>query len=246
MTNTFKRSTACLLVSLSLLLTGCANTGSSLLSSTKPDPRLTTGEQSHLFSSSAAQGCGVGALAGAGLGALTGALAGNGKKALVGAAIGGAAGCAAGVAANYYLDNLKKDYATTADRLQAMDKDINKDTADIAKTTAAMKAVIHDNSATLTQISIQKDKAGFDKAGAKKELAQVDANVSAMKDKIKVMKEKSDGYKVAIQGQTATNPADKAKLKKLNTEYSNLNNQIAVLESETNGLYSQRQAISLG
>ncbi|MCA1178726.1 MULTISPECIES: hypothetical protein [unclassified Pantoea] len=246
MANTFKRSTSCLLVSLTLLLGGCANTGSSLLSGTKPDPRLTSGEQSQLFSSSAAQGCGVGALAGAGLGALTGALAGNGKKALVGAAVGGAAGCAAGVAANYYLDSLKKDYATTADRLQAMDKDINKDTADIAKTTAAMKAVIHDNSATLTKISVQKDKAGFDKAGAKKELAQIDANVSVMKDKIKVMKEKSDGYKFAISGQTTSNAKDKAQLTKLKTEYNELNNQITVLESETDGLYSQRQAISLG
>jgi putative methionine-R-sulfoxide reductase with GAF domain len=57
----------------------------------------------------------------------------------------GAAGCVAGMAANYYLDNLKKQYATTADRLQAMDKDISKDTADLAKTSAAMKEVISDN-----------------------------------------------------------------------------------------------------
>lgn len=246
MSNKFKRSTTCLLVSLSLLLGGCANTGSSLLSSTKPDPRLTSGEQSQLFSSSAAQGCGMGALAGAGIGALAGALAGNGKKALVGAAIGGAAGCAAGVATNYYLDSLKKDYATTADRLQAMDNDINKDTADIAKTTTAMKAVISDNSATLTKISVEKDKAGFDKANAKKELAQVDANTSFMKDKIKNMKERSAAIKVALQGQTISTAADKAKLKQLNTEYSELNGQITALESEANGLYSQRQAISLG
>lgn len=242
----FKRSTACLLVSLSLLLTGCANTGSSLLSSTKPDPRLTAGEQSSFFTSSAAQGCGVGALTGAGIGALTGALAGNGKKALVGAALGGAAGCAAGMAANYYLDSLKKDYATTADRLQAMDKDINKDTADLAKTTTAMKAVISDNQATLTKISVQKDKAGFDKANANKELAQIDANINVMKDKIKVMKEKSDAYKVAIQGQTVNSKADKAKLAKLNDEYRVLNSHMTALESEANGLYSQRQAISLG
>ncbi|MEG3111108.1 hypothetical protein SC127_10245 [Pantoea sp. T14] len=246
MLNKFKRSTTCLLVSFSLLLGGCANTGSSLLSSTKPDPRLTSGEQSQLFSSSAAQGCGMGALAGAGLGALTGALAGNSKKALVGAAVGGAAGCAAGVATNYYIDNLKKDYATTADRLQAMDKDINKDTADIATTTAAMKAVISDNHATLTKISIQKDKAGFDKASAKKELSQVDANISVMKEKIKNMNEKSAAYKVALQGQATSTPADKDKLKKLNVEYSELSGQITALESEANGLYSQRQAISLG
>lgn len=108
MSNKFKHTSTALLVSVSLLLSGCANTGSSMLSGIKPDPRLTSGEQSQLFSSSAAQGCGVGALAGAGMGALAGALAGNSKQALAGAAIGGAAGCAAGVAANYYLDSLKK------------------------------------------------------------------------------------------------------------------------------------------
>lgn len=246
MANNFKRSTTCILVSLTLLLSGCANTGSSLLSGTKPDPRLTSGEQSKFFSSSAAQGCGIGALAGAGLGALAGALAGDSKKALVGAAAGGAAGCAAGMATNYYLDNLKKDYATTADRLQAMDRDISKDTADLAKATVAMKEVISDNHATLTKISLQKDNAGFDKASANKELAQVDANIKIMKDKIKIMKEKSTAYKVALQGQTATNAAEKDKLKTLNTEYSQLNGQISALESEANGLYSQRQAISLG
>ncbi|MEG3134300.1 hypothetical protein SC206_12075 [Rouxiella sp. T17] len=246
MSNKFKRSSTCLLVSLTLLLSGCANTGSSLLSGTKPDPRLTSGEQSSFFSSSAVQGCGIGALGGAGIGAIAGALAGNTKKVLIGAAAGGAAGCAAGVATNYYLDSLKKDYATTADRLQAMDKDINKDTDNVAKTSVAMKQVISDNHATLTKISMQKDNAGFDKANANKELAQVDANIKVMKSKIKVMKETSAGYKVALQDQKAGNAADKGKLIKLNNEYSNLNVQINALESEANGLYSQRQAISLG
>ncbi|WP_130834848.1 hypothetical protein [[Erwinia] mediterraneensis] len=246
MAKKFKRSATCLLVSLTFLLGGCANTGSSLLSGTKPDPRLTSGEQSQFFSSSAAQGCGVGALAGAGIGAVAGALAGNSKQALVGAAAGGAAGCVAGLATNYYLDSLKKDYATTADRLQAMDKDISKDTADLAKTTTAMKEVIRDNHATLTKISLQKDKAGFDKAGANKELAQVDANIKVMKDKIKVMKEKSAAYQVALKEQKTSSATEKARLKTLNTEYSQLNSQIRVLESEADGLYNQRQAISLG
>ncbi|AUV01085.1 hypothetical protein AAIG33_20355 [Phytobacter ursingii] len=246
MANKFKRSATCLLVSLTLLLSGCANTSSSLLAGTKPDPRLTNGEQSKFFTSSAAQGCGVGALAGAGLGALAGALSGNSKKALVGAAAGGAAGCVAGMAANYYLDNLKKQYATTADRLQAMDKDISKDTADLAKTSAAMKEVISDNRASLTKISIEKDKAGFDKASANKELAQVDANLKVMNDKIQVMKEKSVGYKTALQGQTTASTAEKDKLKALTIENKQLNDQISVLESETNDLYNQRKAISLG
>lgn len=105
--NIFNRTTICLVISAALLLGGCANSGSSLLAGTKPDPRLTTTEQSQFFSASGAQGCGVGAVSGAALGALVGALAGDSKKALAGAAIGGAAGCAAGLTANYSLDGLK-------------------------------------------------------------------------------------------------------------------------------------------
>lgn len=244
--NTFNRTTVCLLVSATLLLSGCANTGSSLLSGTKPDPRLTTTEQSRFFSASGAQGCGVGAVSGAALGALVGALAGDTKKALAGAAIGGAAGCAAGMTANYYLDGLQKQYASTSDRLQAMDKDISKDTAAVEKSTLAMKQVISENQATLTKISIQKDKAGFDKAGAKVQLAQIDANISKMKETMKGMKEQDAAYKVALQGQTVASAAEKTKLESLNKEYASLTSKITDLEKETNELYEQRQAISLG
>ena len=60
--------------------------------------------------------------------------------------------------ANYYLDGLKKIMPPTADRLQAMDNDISKDTAAVEKSTLAMKQVISENRATLTKISIQKIK----------------------------------------------------------------------------------------
>ena len=207
-----------------------------ILSGTKPDSRLTTTEQSQFFSASGAQGCGVGAVSGAALGALIGALAGDTKKALAGAAIGGATGCAAGMAANYYLDGLKKDYASTSDRLQAMDKDISKDTAAVEKSTLAMKQVISENQAILTQMSIQKDKADFDKASAKKQLAQIDANISRMKDTVKGMKDKESAYKVALQGQTTTTSAEKIKLSNLNKEYTSLSSKISDLEKETNNV----------
>lgn len=239
------RRTACLLLSTSLFLSGCANTGSSLFS-TQPDSRLTSGEQAKFFSSSGAQGCGLGALSGAGIGALAGALSGDSKSALKGALIGGAAGCATGMAANYYLDSLQKKYKNTADRLQAMNDDITADTTAVEKNTAAMNQVIKDNRATLTRLSIQKDQAGFDKSKASKDLAQIDANIAYMKDKIKVMREKSTSYQTALKDQAATTRSDKTQLVALNKEYNQLNNQITALENEANGLYNQRSALSLG
>ncbi len=246
MANKFNCRATCLLVSITLLLSGCANTGSSLLSSTPPDSRLTTSEQAKFFSSSGAQGCGLGALTGAGLGALVGAISGNSKRVITGALIGGAAGCAAGMTANYYLDSLQKDYATTSDRLQAMDKDIKQNTADLEKATATMKQVISDNQATLTKISLQKDTAGFDKASAIKELSKIDANIKVMKDKIKIMKEKDSAYKIALQGQQINSQSEKTQLAALNKEYNQMSAQITALESEADGLFNQRQAISLG
>ena len=127
-----------------------------------------------------------------------------------------------------------------------MDTDISKDTAAVEKSTLAMKQVISENQATLTKISIQKDKAGFDKAGAKMQLAQIDANISKMKETVKGMKDKESAYKVALQGQTTTTSAEKTKLANLNKEYSSLNSKISDLEKETNELYEQRQASSLG
>lgn len=239
-------SATCLMISATLFLGGCANTGSAMLGGAQPDTRLTSGEQAKFFSASGAQACGMGALTGAGLGALTGALTGNSKDALVGAAIGGAAGCALGMTANYYLDSLQKDYATTADRLKVMDTDISKDTTAVEQTTLTMKKVISDNQATLTKISQEKDKAGFDTASAGKQLSQIDANIKLMKDKIKVMKEKDAAYQVALKGQKPESAAEKTKLAALNSEYAKLNGQITALETEANELFTQRQAISLG
>lgn len=207
----------------------------------KADPRLTTTEQSQFFSASGAQGCGVGAVSGATLGALVGALTGDSKKALAGAAIGGAAGCAAGMTANYYLDRLKKimppppivcrQWITTSAKIPQRLKNRR----------WRWNKLLAKTEATLTKISIQKDKAGFDKAGAKTQLAQIDANISKMKETMKGMKDKESAYKVALQGQTTTTSAEKSKLANLNKEYANLNSKIAALEQETNELYEQRQ-----
>lgn len=242
-----RRNILCVLISATLLLSGCVDTGSSMLKGTKPDTRLTSGDQAKFFSTSGAQGCGVGALAGAGLGALVGILAGHDSKdALTGAVIGGAAGCVAGISTNYYLDSVQKEYATTAARLEGMDNGLKQETAAVEKTAQVMNQVIKENRATLSRLSQQKDKTGSYAANAKGELAKIDANIKVMKDKIKMMKEQDAGFKDALQAQKTTTKAEKEKLASMKREYKNLNNQIVALENEANGLFTQRNAISLG
>ncbi|MDF7679334.1 YMGG-like glycine zipper-containing protein [Enterobacteriaceae bacterium ESL0689] len=240
-----RRNILCVLISATLFLSGCVDTGSSLLN--KADTRLTSGEQAKFFSSSGAEGCGVGALLGAGVGALVGALAGDDSSDVVtGAVVGGAAGCATGMATNYYLDSVQKNYATTSDRLNGMERGIREETAAVKKTASVMNQVIRDNRATLSRISQQKDKAGFNTASARKELAKIDANIKVMKDKISMMKEQDAGFKNALKNQRTTTKAEKEKLASMNQQYNDLNSQIAALENEANGLFAQRKALSLG
>ncbi|MGL5037781.1 MAG: hypothetical protein ACRC6F_08635 [Aeromonas sp.] len=116
---TAKRTAICLMVSTSLILSGCASTGSSLLGS-KPatDSRLTSDDEAEFFTASGLQACVV--AAGAGIGACL--LLKAEKKAACSIAAGIAA-CGVAMGANYYLDNRRAQYSNTGERLQVMSND---------------------------------------------------------------------------------------------------------------------------
>lgn len=146
--------------------------------------------------------------------------------------------------ANYYLDNRRAQYADTTQRLQAMDADIQKDTNAVVERTNTAKQVIADNNKTLTQISLEKDNAGFDKAAAQQKLTKVDANISLLKNELSNMRKKSTEYQSVLNSEQSEASAEE--LSTLTAKIGDLNNQISVLEKEVNGLYDQRSAITLG
>ena len=103
------------------LLSGCASTGSSLLSGTQADDRLASGQDAKFFSRSGFQAC-AGAAA---VGVLACMLSNSSNKAAC-AIIAGVAACGVAMGTNYYLDQRRTEYANTSDRLAAMQRDVKR------------------------------------------------------------------------------------------------------------------------
>lgn len=230
-----------------LLLSGCAQTGSKALdnsssttsSSTSADTRLTSGKDAEFFSKSGYQAC----LVGAGT-AIAACVLFKSEDKTQCAITAGIAACGVAMGANYYLDNRRAQYADTTQRLQAMDADIQKDTNAVVERTNTAKQVIAENNKTLTQLSLEKDNAGFDKAAAQQKLTKVDANISLLKSELSNMRKKSTEYQSVLNSEQSE--ASTEELSTLTAKIGDLNNQISVLEKEVNGLYDQRTAITLG
>ena len=244
MTRYFKKSSFVCFLATTLLVSGCAQTGSTVLdknasTTNSADPRLTNGKSAELFSKSGYQAC----LAGASVAIGACVLFKSEDKAQC-AITAGIAACGVAMGANYYLDNRRAQYADTTQRLQAMDADIQKDTNAVVERTNTAKQVIADNNKTLTQISLEKDNAGFDKAAAQQKLTKVDANISLLKNELSNMRKKSTEYQSVLNSEQSEASAEE--LSTLTAKIGDLNNQISVLEKEVNGLYDQRSAITLG
>ena len=240
------RSLICALIS-TLLLSGCAQTGSQALnnnaptasSSTSADTRLTSGKDAQFFSKSGYQACLLSAGA-----AITTCVVFSSKNKAECAIAAGIAACGVAMGANYYLDNRRAQYADTTQRLKAMDADIQKDTNSVVERTNTAKQVIAENNKTLTQLSLEKDNAGFDKAAAQKKLSTVDANISLLKNELGNMHKKASEYQSVINSEQSEASAEE--LSVLTAKVQDLNRQISVLEKEVNSLYDQRSAITLG
>lgn len=238
-----KKSFVCFLIT-TLLLSGCAQTGSKVLdknasTTNSADTRLTNGKGAEFFSKSGYQACVVGASVAIGSCILL-----SSKNKAQCAITAGVAACGVAMGANYYLDSRRAQYANTTQRLEAMDADIQKDTNAVVERTNIAKQVIADNNKMLTQISLEKDNSGFDKAAAQQKLVKVDANIALLKNELGNMRKKASEYQNVISNEQSETSA--AELSSLTAKIGDLNNQISVLEKEVNGLYDQRSAITLG
>ncbi|PMZ63872.1 hypothetical protein C1X25_27535, partial [Pseudomonas sp. GW247-3R2A] len=146
----------------SLLLTGCANTGSSMLGGSEgADPRLTQGNDAEFFSKSGYQACAVGA----GVGILGCALSNSSNKAVCAIAAGITA-CGVAMGANYYLDQRRSEYSDTTTRLAKMNSDVEQDTQNVIARTATAQQVINDDQAQIAQIKKDIANKKVDKAKA--------------------------------------------------------------------------------
>lgn len=224
----------------SVLLTGCANTGSSMLgSSDGADPRLTQGNDAQFFSKSGYQACAVGA----GVGILSCALSNSNNKAVCAVAAGVLA-CGVAMGANYYLDQRRSEYADTTQRLQKMNSDVEQDTQNVITRTATAQQVIKDDQARIAQIKQDMASKKLDKAKAQVQIAQIDQNITRLRKDLGNMRTKVTEYtKVADMERQQGSSAE---IKQVDMSILKLNEKVASLQKEVDGLYSQRSAITLG
>jgi len=222
----------------SILLTGCASTGSSLIGNS-PDQRLTQGATAEFFTKSGYQACAVAA----GAGVLACALSNSGNKAAC-AVVAGIAACGVAMGANYYLDQRRSQYANTTERLQVITRDVQADTDKVVARTAVAQQVISDDQQSIAQIKRDIIAKKLDKAKAQSDIASIDENITYLRKEVGNMRGKVTEYTKVADAERAQGSS--AELKAVDINILKMNEKVAALQKEVDGLYSQRSAITLG
>lgn len=223
-----------------MLLSGCATTGSSMLDdNASPDPRLTKSNDAEFFSKSGYQACAVGA----GIGILGCALSNSGNKAVCAIAAGITA-CGVAMGANYYLDQRRSEYSDTTTRLAKMNSDVEQDTQNVITRTATAKQVIQDDQARIAQIKRDIANKKVDKTKAQAQIAEIDSNIARLRKDLGNMRAKVTEYTKVADAERAQTASPE--IKQVDMSILKMNEKVAALQKEVDGLYSQRSAITLG
>lgn len=228
-----------LIVASTIAISGCANTGSSMLGgSSKADPRLTSGNDAKFFSNSGLQACAM--AAGAGVLACT-LKSGSKAKCMI---IAGMSACGVAMGANYYLDQRRSEYANTSERLNMMSEDIKQDSAKVVARTATVQQVIADDKATLAKIAKDIKNKTTDHNQAQQEIAKVDENISFMRKDLANMRKKVTEYEDVARLERSEGAGKD--IVEVEMEIAQMIAKVDNLQQEVDGLYNQRSAITLG
>lgn len=233
-----KTSVLSLALASSLLLAGCETTGSQM-AGTAADSRLTKSDSATFFSKSGYQACAVGA----GVGVLACLASNSGNKAAC-AVAAGIASCGVAMGANYYLDNRRGQYANSTQRLQAMTQDVRQDTQRVVQRTEVAKRVINDDKLTLAQINRDIANKKLNHNQARNELASIDSNIAVLRKDLANMKNKAQEYSKVAQQER--NDGAGNNVVAMEREIAQMNQKVAALQNEVDGLYRQRSAIKIG
>jgi len=210
-----------LMMAVSLVLSGCASTGSSLpdlTTSGTADPRLTSSDDAKFFSASGFQAC---------------------------TAVAGVAACGVAMGANYYLDDRRAKYSNTTQRLNAMTADVQQETAKVATRTSTLKRVIEDDKQQIASIQQGIKAKTVDKATAQKDIATIDKNIALMRKDVSNMKARVTEFENVAKLEREGG-SSQAEVQKVEAEIYKMNTKVASLQQEVDGLYNQRSAITLG
>ncbi|GGU62763.1 lipoprotein [Pseudomonas laurentiana] len=229
------------MVVVSLVLSGCAGTGSSMLGgSSNADPRLTSGNDAKFFTTSGYQACAVAAAGGV----LACTLSNSSNKATC-AVVAGLAACGVAMGANYYLDQRRAQYSDTNQRLTMMTTDVQQETAKVAERTNTLQRVINDDKQQIAALQRDIQAKTVNKAKAQQDVAAIDSNIALMRKDVNNMKARVTEFEKVAKLEREGG-ANQAEVQKVEAEIAKMNNKVVALQQEVDGLYSQRSAITLG
>ncbi|UYV17980.1 hypothetical protein K1Y77_10785 [Halomonas qaidamensis] len=226
-----------------LVLSGCATTGSSLLSNNSngasADPRLTQSNDAKFFSRSGYQAC----AAGAAVGMLGCAITNPGNKTQC-MIVAGLSACGVAMGANYYLDQRRSEYANTAERLDAMSADIQEDTRKIIARTDTVRDVMQEDKSRIQRIQNEMETQQLDREAANRELAGIDSNIDILRREVANMNKKSAEYQEVADAERSE--ASPEEMQRIEQDINLMNQKVLALQQEVDELYNMRSAITLG
>lgn len=226
-----------------LVISGCATTGSLLLSGndsgSAADPRLTQGSEAKFFSRSGYQACAAGAATG-----MIGCALTNPSNKTQCMIVAGLGACGVAMGANFYLDQRRSEYANTSERLDAMSADIQEDTRNIIARTETAREVMEEDKSRIQRIQHEMEAQQLDQEAAKRELAGIDSNIEILRRELTNMRKKAQGYQEVAAAEQAEASSDE--IARIEQNIEEMNQQVFALQQEVDDLYNMRSAITLG
>ncbi|HCR96544.1 MULTISPECIES: hypothetical protein [Halomonas] len=241
-TTYFKKLLVGSAIASTLALSGCASTGSSLFNSSdnqSADPRLTQGNDAQFFNKSGFQAC----AAGAAVGVIGCMLSGSSNQAQC-AIIAGISACGVAMGANYYLDQRRNEYASSAERLQMMSKDIQQDTQKVIARTETARQVMAEDRQRIERLEQEMAEQRINQEMAQNDLAGIDSNIEILRRDIRNMQKTVTEYEEVAQ--LERQEASSSEIQQVEQDIAVMNQQVLALQQEVDDLYSMRSAITLG
>jgi hypothetical protein len=189
-----------------------------------------------------AEGTGAGALLGAALGAGLGALAGGGRGAAIGAGAGAAVGALGGYALGTHVANQKQKFAKEEDYLDAVIVSAQQMNDQTQQYNASLRDEVNALDRTTASLVQQYNQKAAAKVALQKEEKRLAAKISEAQGQLQKV-----GRELEIQRRVLTQERGQApdRLKKLQTQVTELERNKAELEQQINRLASIKTRVAV-
>lgn len=215
---------------MTMLLSACQS--SYFSSNSSVDSELTNSDSAQFFSKSGWQACAAGAgIAGIGCYLI--------KKDVKTCAIAAVISCGIAMGGNYYLDAKRAEYSNEEQRLDSYIEEIRQNTAQVKAVSDTAKKVLDRNLVTLKSLNKQIAENKVSTTDAEKQLANIDANLKYLNDKLVNMKQAEQSWRDVSRQEKDSG----LNVAKLDIQIDQLNKQISMLEKQIDLVTQQRSAL---